>query len=72
MALLYVTRVLNGISSFLGEYANMILMRCGALHLTLIGIFFAGARVPEASDSGRVYHSLVAATPLLQAIYNRE
>ncbi|KAJ9551606.1 hypothetical protein OSB04_015651 [Centaurea solstitialis] len=24
--------------SFLGEYANMILMRCGALHLTFVGL----------------------------------
>jgi NADH-quinone oxidoreductase subunit H len=23
---------------FLGEYANMILMRCGALHLTFVGL----------------------------------
>jgi NADH:ubiquinone oxidoreductase subunit H len=31
---------------FLGEYANMILMRCGALHLTFVGLSSAGARVP--------------------------
>ena len=32
--------------SFLGEYANMILMRCGALHLTFVGPLPAGASVP--------------------------
>ncbi len=31
---------------FLGEYANMILMRCGALHLTFVGPLPAGASVP--------------------------
>lgn len=31
---------------FLGEYANMILMRCGALHLTFVGLPSAGASVP--------------------------
>jgi NADH:ubiquinone oxidoreductase subunit H len=31
---------------FLGEYANMILMRCGALHLTFVGLSSAGACVP--------------------------
>ncbi|KAL2457065.1 Uncharacterized protein Fot_56476 [Forsythia ovata] len=31
---------------FLGEYANMILMRCGALHLTFVGLPFSGACVP--------------------------
>ena len=37
MALLYLTLVFNGVSSFffLGEYANMILMRCGALHMVV-------------------------------------
>ena len=29
--------------SFLGEYANMILMRCGALHLTFVGLPSSGA-----------------------------
>ncbi|KAM3251502.1 hypothetical protein P3L10_005572 [Capsicum annuum] len=29
--------------SFLEEYANMILMRCGALHLTFIGLLSLGA-----------------------------
>ncbi|KAK5769865.1 hypothetical protein PVK06_049905 [Gossypium arboreum] len=28
---------------FLGEYANMILMRCGALHLTFVGLPSSGA-----------------------------
>ncbi|KAL5725344.1 hypothetical protein ACHQM5_008498 [Ranunculus cassubicifolius] len=32
--------------SFLGEYANMILMRCGALHLTFVGLPSSGACVP--------------------------
>ncbi|MFS8025913.1 hypothetical protein Hanom_Chr16g01480741 [Helianthus anomalus] len=32
--------------SFLGEYANMILMRCGALHLTFLGLPSSGAYVP--------------------------
>lgn len=31
---------------FLGEYANMIPMRCGALHLTFVGPLPAGASVP--------------------------
>ncbi|CAN7073287.1 unnamed protein product [Brassica oleracea var. botrytis] len=31
---------------FLGEYANMILMRCGTLHLTFIGLPSLGACVP--------------------------
>ncbi|GMN28768.1 hypothetical protein TIFTF001_046267 [Ficus carica] len=31
---------------FLGEYANMILMRCGALHLTFVGLPSSGACVP--------------------------
>ncbi|KAL2247878.1 UNVERIFIED_CONTAM: putative tatC-like protein ymf16 [Sesamum indicum] len=31
---------------FLGDYANMILMRCGALHLTFVGLPFSGACVP--------------------------
>ncbi|KAG8362778.1 hypothetical protein BUALT_BualtUnG0043000 [Buddleja alternifolia] len=31
---------------FLGEYANMILMRCGALHLIFVGLPFSGACVP--------------------------
>lgn len=30
---------------FLGEYANMILMRCGALHLTFVGLPSSGACV---------------------------
>ncbi|KAH0713863.1 hypothetical protein KY289_009822 [Solanum tuberosum] len=32
--------------SFLGEYANMILMRCGALHLTFVGLLSSGACAP--------------------------
>ncbi|KAL4564590.1 hypothetical protein LXL04_028654 [Taraxacum kok-saghyz] len=32
--------------SFFGEYANMILMRCGALHLTFVGLPSSGACVP--------------------------
>jgi len=32
--------------SFLGEYANMILMRCGALHLTFVGLPSSRACVP--------------------------
>ncbi|KAH0672845.1 hypothetical protein KY284_023932 [Solanum tuberosum] len=32
--------------SFLGEYANMILMRCGALHLTFVGLLSSGAYAP--------------------------
>ncbi|KAK4551769.1 hypothetical protein RGQ29_032273 [Quercus rubra] len=31
---------------FLGEYANMILMRCGALHLIFVGLPSSGACVP--------------------------
>ncbi|XAR57409.1 NADH:ubiquinone reductase (H(+)-translocating) [Bertholletia excelsa] len=31
--------------SFLGEYANMILMRCRALHLTFVGLPSSGACV---------------------------
>ncbi|CAH8312008.1 unnamed protein product [Eruca vesicaria subsp. sativa] len=31
---------------FLGEYANMILMRCGTLHLTFVGLPSSGACVP--------------------------
>jgi hypothetical protein len=31
---------------FLGEYANMILMRCGALHLKFVGLPSAVASVP--------------------------
>ncbi|KAK4438763.1 hypothetical protein Salat_0210900 [Sesamum alatum] len=31
---------------FLGEYANMILMRCGALHLTFVGLPFFGSLRP--------------------------
>jgi len=31
---------------FLGEYANMILMRCGALHLSFVGLPSSGACVP--------------------------
>lgn len=31
---------------FLGEYANMILMRCGTLHLTFVGLAFSGTSVP--------------------------
>ncbi len=40
---------------FLGEYANMILMRCGALHLKFVGIPFLEACVPacEINPSGR-------------------
>ncbi|KAM3690172.1 hypothetical protein ACJW31_09G102400 [Castanea mollissima] len=44
MALLYLTLVFNGVCSFfLGEYANMILMRCGALHLIFVGLPSSGA-----------------------------
>lgn len=32
--------------SFLGEYANMILMRCGALHLTFVGASLFGSLRP--------------------------
>jgi len=47
LTLLYLTLVFNGVSSFiLGEYANMILMRCGALHLTFVGLPSSGACVP--------------------------
>ncbi|KAM7249868.1 hypothetical protein ACFE04_019713 [Oxalis oulophora] len=40
---------------FLGEYANMILMRCGALHLTFVGLPSSGACVPACvrNPSGR-------------------
>lgn len=31
---------------FLGEYANMILMRCGALHLTFVGLSLFGSPRP--------------------------
>lgn len=40
------SRLQWGLLFFLGEYANMILMRCGALHLTFVGLSSAGARVP--------------------------
>ena len=41
--------------SFLGEYANMILMRCGALHLTFVGLPSSSACVPACAinPSGR-------------------
>jgi hypothetical protein len=40
---------------FLGEYANMILMRCGALHLTFVGLPSSRACVPACAinPSGR-------------------
>ncbi|CBI39408.3 unnamed protein product, partial [Vitis vinifera] len=46
--LLYLTPIFNGVCSifiFFWEYANMILMRCGALHLTFIGLPSLGACV---------------------------
>jgi hypothetical protein len=40
---------------FLGEYANMILMRCGALHLIFVGLHSAPASRPfcAINPSGR-------------------
>ncbi|KAL4379504.1 hypothetical protein GQ457_02G027840 [Hibiscus cannabinus] len=35
-----------GSALFLGEYANIILMRCEALHLTFVGLLSSGACVP--------------------------
>ena len=38
---------------FLGEYANMILMRCGALHLTFVGLSSASRPFCAINPSGR-------------------
>lgn len=52
--LLYLTPVFNGVCSFfLGEYANMILMRCGALHLTFVGLSSASRPFCAINPSGR-------------------
>ncbi|KAL8488334.1 hypothetical protein ACS0TY_024564 [Phlomoides rotata] len=48
MKLPYCTSLSSSMGSafFFGEYANMILMRCGALHLTFVGLPFLGAFIP--------------------------
>ncbi|GJR20896.1 cysteine-rich receptor-like protein kinase 8 [Tanacetum coccineum] len=44
--LTHTPRAMGSALSFLGEYANMILMRRGALHLTFVGLPSSGACVP--------------------------